>query len=167
MPFGRGLPSVSAAGEITMVSTWLIVCTGELASVTFTVTVVLPATVGVPLTTQPDNDSPAGRDPVIVQEYGAVPPAAVMEALYATPTVPLGRTFARLKGELTLIETAAVAVAPRLSFTCTVNAKVPLAVGVPEITPELAEIPRPGGNDPAAMLHEYGVEPPAAIRDVL
>jgi len=55
----------------------------------------------------------------------------------------------RLNDELTLMETAAVAVAPRLSFTCTVNANVPFAVGVPEITPELAEIPRPGGSDPA------------------
>lgn len=81
MPFGSALPIVSAAGEITIVSAWLIVCTGALASVTFTVTVALPATVGVPLTTQADNERPAGRDPVIVQVYGVVPPAAVIGAL--------------------------------------------------------------------------------------
>lgn len=81
--------------------------------------------------------------------------------------MPLGRTFVRLSGELMVIDTAAVAVAPRLSFTWTVNAEVPFAVGDPEITPVVAEIPRPGGNDPAVMLHEYGVEPPAATSEVL
>ena len=81
MPFGNGLPIVSAAGEITIVSTWLTDWAGEPASVTFTVTVALPATVGVPLTTQLDNDKPAGSDPVIVHAYGVAPPAAVIGAL--------------------------------------------------------------------------------------
>jgi hypothetical protein len=53
-----------------------------------------------------------------------------------------------------VMEIAAVAIAPRLSFTCTVNGNVPLAVGVPEITPVAAEMPKPGGNDPAVTLHE-------------
>ena len=68
--------------------------------------------------------------------------------------MPFGRTFVRLSGELMVMEIAAVAIAPRLSFTCTVNGNVPLAVGVPEITPVAAEMPKPGGNDPAVTLHE-------------
>jgi hypothetical protein len=51
------------------------------------------------------------------------------------------------------MEIAAVAIAPTLSLTCTVNANVPLAVGVPEIAPVVAEILRPGGRDPDVMLH--------------
>jgi hypothetical protein len=81
VPPGRGLPIFSEVGEMTIVSTWLMVCAGELASVTFTVTVALPAMVGVPLTTQLDSVSPAGRDPVIAQVYGAEPPAAEIGAL--------------------------------------------------------------------------------------
>ena len=66
-----------------------------------------------------------------------------------------------------VMDTAAVAIAPRLSFTCTVNAKAPLTVGVPEMMPVAAEILNPGGNDPAEMLHVYGVEPPDATREVV
>ena len=167
MPLGRGLPRVRVAGEITIVSTWLTACDGELASVTFTVTVALPATVGVPLTMQPDSERPAGREPVIEQAYGVVPPAAVIEALYAIPTVPLGRTLVRLRGELMVMDTAAVAAAPGLSFTWTVKFDVPCAVGVPEITPVDGEMERPAGRDPAVMLHEYGVTPPAATSEVV
>ena len=158
---------MSAEGEMTIVSIWLAVCADALASVTFTVTVELPARVGVPLTTQPDKESPAGRVPVIEQAYGVVPPAAAMEALYATPTVPFGRTLVMLRGEMMVMATAALAVEPTLSFTCTVKFEVPCAVGVPEITPVAGEMESPAGSEPAVMLHEYGVTPPAATSDVL
>jgi hypothetical protein len=53
---------------MTMVSGPEVVCADEPESSTFTVTVELPAVVGVPLTVQPLSDSPAGRVPeVIVQ----------------------------------------------------------------------------------------------------
>jgi hypothetical protein len=64
-----------------MVSTWLTFCAGEPASVTLTVTVELPAAVGVPPTTHPVSDSPAGSVPLIEQLYGEVPPLAVIVAL--------------------------------------------------------------------------------------
>ena len=90
-----------------------------------------------------------------------------MGALYETPTVPLGRVFVIASGELIVMETAAVAVAARLSFTWTVKFDVPFVVGIPEITPVVAEMPRPGGSAPEATLHEYGVIPPAATSEVV
>ena len=119
-----------------------------------TVTVELPATVGVPETTQAERVSPAGRvPPEIEQLYGVVPPAAVIVELYATPTVPLGRMLVIESGELIVMEAGAVAVAPRLSLTWIVKFEVPFVVGTPEITPVLAEMLRPAGSDPAEMLH--------------
>lgn len=72
----------------------------------------------------------------------------------------------RESGELIVIETAAVATAPRLSFTWTVKFDVPFAVGIPEINPVPGEMLRPAGKLPAEMLHVYGVDPPAASREV-
>ena len=67
---------------MTMVSGPEVVCDGEPASSTFTVTVELPAVVGVPLTMQPLKVRPAGSVPdVIEQLYGEVPPATPMVAL--------------------------------------------------------------------------------------
>jgi hypothetical protein len=82
VPFGNVFVRTSAAGLITMVSGPDVVCVGEPASVTFTVTVELPAVVGVPLTVHPLMLSPAGNVPdVITQLYGDVPPLAPMVAL--------------------------------------------------------------------------------------
>lgn len=82
VPFGNVFVSVSAAGLITMVSGPEVVCVGEPASVAFTVTVELPAVVGVPLTVQPLMLRPAGSVPdVIVQLYGEVPPLTPIVAL--------------------------------------------------------------------------------------
>lgn len=73
---------VSAAGLITIVSGPVVVCEGESESVAFTVTVELPAVVGVPMTAHPLNDRPAGSVPdVIRQLYGEVPPLTPMVAL--------------------------------------------------------------------------------------
>jgi hypothetical protein len=53
-----------------------------LESVTFTVTVELPAVVGVPLTEQPVKLRPAGSVPAAMEQaYGVVPPAASIVAL--------------------------------------------------------------------------------------
>jgi hypothetical protein len=67
VPFASVLVNASAEGEITIVSSWLTFCAGEPLSVTFTVTIELPATVGVPLTTQPARPRPAGSVPAIEQ----------------------------------------------------------------------------------------------------
>lgn len=62
---GRVFVSARTGGEITIVSTWLAFCAGVPASVTFTVTVALPAVVGMPLTTHALRERPAGRVPVM------------------------------------------------------------------------------------------------------
>ncbi|HUD68512.1 MAG TPA: hypothetical protein VMQ17_28270 [Candidatus Sulfotelmatobacter sp.] len=46
------------------------------------------------------------------------------------------------------------------SVTWNVTDPLPPPVGVPEITPVLALKLSPGGNDPAVMLHLYGLVPP-------
>jgi hypothetical protein len=55
---------------------------------------------------------------------------------------------------LTVIDSLAdcVCAGDPLSFTMTANVEVPLAVGVPEITPAL-ESARPAGNFPEASDH--------------
>jgi hypothetical protein len=67
VPFGSVPVRVSVAGAITRVSLSLALCAGKPESVTLTVTVELPAVVGVPLTVQPMRVSPAGRVPVMEQ----------------------------------------------------------------------------------------------------
>jgi hypothetical protein len=70
------------------------------------------------------------------------------------PTVPSGcNPPASVRGETTVIDAAAVAIAFVASCTCTVKFEVPCAVGIPEMTPVVGEIERPAGNVPAAMLH--------------
>lgn len=118
VPFGRVLVSERGVGEMMIVSLALTLCAGVLESVTLTVTVAVSAVVGVPATEQPDRASPAGRVPAVMEHaYGVVPPVAEIAAAYDTPTVPLGNVFVIARGELIVIETAAVAVAPNESFT--------------------------------------------------
>jgi hypothetical protein len=50
------------------------------------------------------------------------------------------------------------------SATATTNEYVPAVVGVPEITPVLAERTSPVGSWPEARLHVYVGVPPAAAR---
>ncbi len=74
-----------------MVSGPEVVCPGLLESLTCSVTVALPAVVGVPLTVQPLRTRPPGSVPVMEQVYGEVPPLIPIGAVYGTPTVPFGR----------------------------------------------------------------------------
>ncbi len=48
------------------------------------------------------------------------------------------------------------------SWAATVKVKVPGDVGVPEITPAVGCMARPGGSEPAAKLQVYGGVPPLA-----
>jgi hypothetical protein len=59
-----------------------------------------------------------------------------------------------LGAEFTVIDSLAEAVCTGdpLSFTATVNVELPLAVGVPEITPAL-ESANPAGRPPEAIDH--------------
>jgi hypothetical protein len=56
-----------------------------------------------------------------------------------------------------------VTLAPALSVTRAVKLYDPAFVGLPEITPEAAR-ERPGGSEPAVLVHEYGGVPPEAAR---
>lgn len=153
-PFGSVLVIASAAGEITIVSSCLAFCAGLPASVTLTVTVALPATVGVPLTVQPVRPRPAGSAPVIEQVYGVVPPLAVMFALYATPTWPFGSVFVRLncEGAITIVSFALTFCAGALeSVTFTVTVELPAVVGVPLTVQPL--MLKPAGSVPAVIEH--------------
>jgi hypothetical protein len=49
-----------------------------------------------------------------------------------------------------------------VSMTSTENGKVPVVVGMPEITPVPPFSDRPAGNEPLAIDHVYGVAPPLA-----
>ena len=75
--------NVSAAAFTVTVTGPVVVFTGFEESVPFTVTVVLPGVVGVPVIVQPaPSVNPAGSEPaVIAQLYGPVPPL--------TPIVPV------------------------------------------------------------------------------
>lgn len=77
--------TVRATGPVT-------VATGLPESDTVAVRFDVPATVGMPLTTQPLIVSPAGSVPAVgAQLYGAVPPAAPIVPMYGTPTVAPGK----------------------------------------------------------------------------
>jgi hypothetical protein len=128
--------NVSAAGLITIVSGPVVVCVGDSESVTFTVTVELPAVVGVPLTVHPVSDNPAGSVPaVIVQLYGEVPPVTPIVALYGTLTVPSGNVDVVSEsgaGLMTIVSFwLAFCVGLPASVTVTVIGELPAVVGVP------------------------------------
>jgi hypothetical protein len=132
-----------------MVSFCVAFCAGLPESVTFTVTGNDPAAVGVPLTVQPASVSPAGRVPVIEQEYGAVPSLAVIEALYATPTVPFGNVLVMVSaaGAMTIVSLLLAFCTGLLeSLTFTVIVEEPAVVGVP-LTVQAARF-KPAGRDP-------------------
>jgi Na+-transporting NADH:ubiquinone oxidoreductase subunit NqrD len=67
-------------------------------------------------------------------------------------------------GAETVILMALVAVVTGLveSFAWTVKLKVPVVVGIPEITPALVMF-RPAGSEPFAIDQLYGAVPPLAV----
>jgi len=82
VPLGNvDVDRLNGAGLIVIVSFELAVCAGLPESVTVTVTVELPAVVGVPVMVQPFRIKPSGSVPVIEQLYGEVPPVAVIVAV--------------------------------------------------------------------------------------
>jgi hypothetical protein len=77
------MESADPAGAMVRLTGPLVVLAGAPASVALTVRFAVPATVGVPLTTQPaPRARPAGSVPfVMVQLYGGVPPLTPIVAL--------------------------------------------------------------------------------------
>ena len=80
-----------------------------------------------------------------------MPPLALSVVLYELPTIPAPRLSDRTAspGGTTVMDSGAVTVCvgDPLSVTATVNVEVPLAVGVPAITPAL-DSARPAGRLP-------------------
>jgi len=166
VPAGNVLTtSVSPALSIVIVSCPLTLLAGVLESVAFTVTVVVPDIVGVPLTVQPKpRISPAGSIPVvIVQEYGEDPPLTPIVAEYGVPTVPSGSVpFVSViaRGRIVIVSGPVVLCGVALesvAFTDTVI--VPAVVGVP-LTTQPAPSMRPDGSVPDAIVQVYGDVPP-------
>ena len=165
VPLGRVFVIFSVAGAMTMVCDDVAFCAGLPVSVTFTVTVELPAVVGVPLTVHPVSVSPAGRVPEEMEQlYGGVPSLAVMVELYTVPTVPPGKVLVMVSaaGAMTMVSfwLAFCAGLPE-SVTCTVIGELPAAVGVP-LTVHPVSV-SPAGSVPEVMEQAYGDVPPVAV----
>ena len=149
---------VSASGG-AMVKGQVATAATPLAS--FTWSVKLPETVGVPVMAPVLVFSvrPLGRVPVTEKVYGAVPPLTTGAGLFSgTPTSPeltAGQVsttaLAMVKGHMV------VAATPLESFSWSV--KVPEAVGVPVMAPVLVFSVRPLGRVPVTEK-VYGALPP-------
>jgi hypothetical protein len=117
----------------------------------------VPVAVGVPeiIPVVAARLNPAGRVPAVIdQVYAGVPPVAVMGFEYAVPTLPDASValIVNVGGAVvvTAIESEADLVCAGLSASVTVAVKlaVPVAVGVPEITPVADASVRPAGRLP-------------------
>ena len=114
---------------------------------------------------------PGGSEPAAKENvYGGTPPLAVNpNGTTGTPAGEGAKTGAVIESGASegftgrLSSAAVTATLPTESVTETVNVNVPEVVGVPEITPVTAEIDRPGGRAPLAILHVYGGTPPVAL----
>ena len=131
--------------------------TGFAESVAFTVTVEVPAVVGVPLTVQPVSVRPAGNVPlVIVQAYGETPPLTLIGAEYGTFTVPSGSVdVVSVSGAGAMVIVSGPVVvstgfAESVAFTVTVDA--PAVVGVPLTTQPVSF--KPAGSVPFVIAQE-------------
>ena len=140
-------------------------------SFTVTLNEAVAAVLGVPLITPLDafKLKPAGSAPLLTVQllYGGVPPVAANVWLYATPTVPPGSDVVRTDGPaITVMESGCAGeVFPRLSLTVTLNEEVPVALGVPLITPLEEFRLKPPGSDPLLTVQLlYGCVPPLADR---
>lgn len=99
---------------------------------------------------------PAGSDPALIDHVnGAVPPEFASVCEYAAPVVPPGIGLAVVTAGTAFarIDNAFVAVAARLSVTCTVKLLVAAVAGVPEISPVADASVSPPGNAPLARVH--------------
>ena len=85
----------------------------------------------------------------------------------ATPTPAPQRPLVTIaSGSATRIVPATVASAPSAPVTRMTKLRLPVDVGVPEITPVAASSESPVGSPPEARLQAYGDVPPAAARVV-
>jgi hypothetical protein len=150
VPFASTLVVIDGAAPIVMVRA--LVAVAPTLSVTFSVILEVPATVGVPviapvfaLRLSPAGSGPGDND----QVYGSVPPVAAAVCEYTTLTSPFKSATVVMDGAAAIvIDNALVVVAPTLSVTFSVNPTVPAVVGVPVIAPVLALRLSPAGSGP-------------------
>jgi len=136
------------------------VWTGLLLSVAVAVNENVPVFVGVPeITPLPAARlSPAGKLPLVTdQAYEGVPPVACSTCEYAVPSVPDTRddvVIVNAFGAMVIDRVADfVWTGLLLSVAVAVNENVPLAVGVPEITPLPDANASPAGRLPEVIDH--------------
>lgn len=140
-------------------------------SLTVTEKLYVPATVGVPeiRPVAGASDKLVGNAPddTVHVEYGLVPPVTANVCAYAAVNVPSDNEAVLTTGAglTTMDNDLATVVTLFASVAVTVKLNVPVAVGVPEITPVVAASDKPPGNAPDAMVHDaYGLVPPVAAK---
>jgi hypothetical protein len=169
VPFGKDEVVIVSAVMIVILSCFVAVCAvGTEESVAFTVNVVVPAAVGVPVMAPVlafrlahDGSVPAE----MLHVTGGVPPAVCSVApVYAWPTTPLGNAVVLTEsGVATMVMlSACVADCAGLleSTTFTVKLNTAFAVGVPVMAPVLVLKLAQGGSAPPLMLNVNGPSPP-------
>ena len=167
VPSGRlVVVMLSEGAEIVMVSG--LVALAPPAPTTFAVKLDVPAVVGVPPIAPVEalRDRPAGSEPEARDQVNGPVPEAVRVAAYAEETVPLGRldVVIEIVPAVTIVMARAlVADLPPAPTTLTLKVFLPVAVGVPEMTPVDAFSVSPVGSvpDPTTMDHVNGPVPPA------
>jgi hypothetical protein len=167
VPEGREVVTIESGGA--MVSDSALLSLAPAASVALTVNPDVPVDDGVPLITpEPEfRPSPAGSPPeTTAHVIGAVPPVSTTLCEYNDPETPPGSDVVVITGgDATTMDKGRVAVAPlrfALSFTTATKLKVPVADGVPLITPALVSMERPFGSEPL-MDQVKGAVPPFAV----
>lgn len=118
-----------------------------------------------------ESENPAGgMPPMIVHEYGAVPPEAARAWLYGTPGLAFGNEAVVMAGppDVPAMETVKSfsACAPVLSRSRTTNwYGLPMVVfGVPLMTPVPPFRDSPTGSAPEITDQVYGTEPPVPCK---
>jgi hypothetical protein len=157
-----------ASGVRVIVSENAKLAVAEWASVTVAVKAEVPAAVGAPAITPPEESvRPAGKAPdVTAQVYGGVPQQADRACEYGVPVMPGGSEDVVMASGVGKIVRAnccwAVVAHTPDHVTATTKPNVPTAVGVPPIAPPLESV-RPPGSDPDARSHVYGGKPPVTV----
>ena len=136
-------------------------------SVTRNVKLTSPETVGVPLRTPPAERliPEIGTPEMMVHVNGENPPVATSVWLYAEFCTPVARLLVVMLSAgaaATVMESALEAVKFSASVTVTVNAAVPVPLGMPVMAPVLLSKLRPVGKDPAKVQVKFWLVPPAA-----
>lgn len=177
VPDGSVPPTDSVPEVIVMLSGPVTELAGFAESVACTETVLVPATVGVPVTAQfAARVKPVGSVPEASEQlYGPVPPDTPTAALYGVLTAPLGSVpvvrvsvpppLPPLPPVMAMLKDA-VAVVPLESATCAVKVYVPATVGVPDSMPVAPLSDSPLGSAPDLTVKVYGAVPPLAARVV-